>query len=445
MNITIVGAGRVGIHLAKYFADEHQDVFLIDNDRSHLSILESDFNLRTFFGEPIDFRTLREANTEKADVFIAVTVNTATNLVTCALAKSLGAKKTIARVDRYDFVEKGNSNVVRNMGVDHVVYPDYLAALSVISSLDHSWSYGWNDFDNGSIIMTAVTVEETSPISGSLLKDMYKESRTMHVSALKRGSKTIIPHGEDRILPNDILYVTTIPDGIEKVRTITGKEEKIIRRVILLGGSAVAELTAKLADKRYSFVIVDKNLERCRRLAENCPDAEVIYGDGSEQDVLEEAGINSCDAFVALTDNSESNILGCINALDSGVNRTVAEVEKEQYITKAESFRIGAIINKPIITANAIFQIILDSNLSSSKCFAMKDAEVAKMEIKENSSLTKQPVKDLKLPKELNFAGVIKKGKGEIVTGNTVFEPGDNVIVFCLNGSLDKVERLFRK
>lgn len=445
MNITIVGAGRVGIHLAKYFSEEHQDVFLIDNDRTHLSVLESDFNLRTFYGEPIDFKTLREANTEKADIFVAVTSDTATNLVTCAMAKSMGAKKTIARVDKYDFLEKTNAGVIGEMGVDHIVYPDYLAALSVISSLDHPWSYGWNDFNDGAIVMVAVTVTENSPICGLLLKDMYKDNRTMHISALKRGSKIIIPHGEDKIEQNDILYITTIPEGLEKVRALTGKEEKPIRNVILMGGSNVAELLVKLAGKRFSFVIVDKNLGRCRKIAENCGDAEVIYGDGSEQDVLEEAGLNNCDAFVALSDSSESNILGCLTALDSGVTRTVAEVEKEQYIAKAEAFHIGAIVNKPIITANSIFQIILDSDQSSSKCFAMKDAEVAKMEIREGSSLTKQSVKELKLPKELTFAGLIRNGEGEIVTGNTVFQPGDSVIVFCLNGSLDKVERLFKK
>ena len=445
MNITIVGAGRVGIYLAKFFSEEHQDVFLIDSERSHLAVLESDFNLRTFQGNPIDFKTLREANTEKADIFVAVTADTATNLVTCTLAKSMGAKKTIARVDKYDFLDKINSKVVKNMGVDHVVYPDYLSALSVISSLEHSWSYGWNDFNDGAIVMAAITVDENSPIAGFQLKDLYKENRTMHISALKRGSKTIIPHGDDFIFPSDILYVTTVPEGIEKVKAITGKKENPIRKVILMGGSTVAELTAGIAGKKFSCVIVEKSSERCRQLAETCPDAEIIWGDGSDQDVLEEAGINNCDAFVALSDSSESNILGCLTAKDLGVKRTVAEVEKEQYIPKAESFNIGAIINKPIMTANAIFQIILDSDYSSSKCFAMRDAEVARMEIREGSALSKLPVKDLQLPKELTFAGIVRNGKGEIVTGNTVFKKGDSVIVFCLNGSLNKVEKLFRK
>lgn len=445
MNITIVGAGRVGTHLAKYFVEEHQDVFLIDNNRDQLSNLESDYNLRTFFGDPTDFNILRAANVEKADIFVAVTGDASTNIVTCAMAKSMGAKKTIARVDKYQFLEEHNSDVVKKMGVDRVVYPDHLASLSVINSLEHSWSSGWNDFDKGAIVMVAVAVDFSSPINGKMLKELYDEDRTMHISALKRGNQTIIPHGDDVIMAKDILYITTIPEGLEKVKNIAGKTDAPIKKVILMGGSNVAVLAAKEANKKYSLVIIEKNLDRCKRLAEICDNVEIIFGDGSEQEVLEEAGINNCDAFVALTDSSERNILGCITALDSGVVHTMAEVEKEQFISKAESFNIRAIINKPIITANAIYQIILDSDSSSSKFFAMKDAEVAKMEIKEGSILTKSPVKDLKIPKELTFAGLIRNGVGEIVTGNTNFQTGDSIIVFSLNGSLEKVEKLFRK
>lgn len=445
MRITIVGAGRIGIHLAKYFSEENQDVFLVDNDKSHLASLESDFNLRTFLGEPTDFQTLRSANAEKADVFISVTADTPENLVACALAKSMGAKKTIARVDKYDFLESKNLEVVRNMGVDHVVFPDYLSACSVISSLEHPWCNGWSDFNGGEITMIAVTVNEDSPIAGQYLKEIYQEDRLMHISALKRDSQTIIPRGDDIIKPKDILYITTTSEGVERVRKITGKKSYNIRNVILMGGSSVAELTARMASEKFSFTIIEKNIERCRRLTELCSETEIINGDGSEQDVLEEAGINNCDAFVALTDSSESNIIGCLTAEDAGVARTVAEVEKEQFIGKAEAFRIGGIINKPIIAANAIFQIVLDSDPDSSRIFAMKDAEVANMEIKPGSRFTEYAVKDLKLPRELTFAGLIRNGKGEIVTGNTVFQPGDNVIVFCLKGSLAKVEKLFKK
>lgn len=445
MKLTIVGAGRIGIHLAKYFSDERQDVYLVDNDRSHLIGIESDFNLRTFLGDPIDFKILREANAENADVFIAVTANTSDNLVACALAKSMGAKKTIARVDKYDFLEEKNLKVVNLMGVDHIVFPDYLAAATVISSLEHPWSNGWSDFNGGAITMIAVTVNDDAPIAGRYLKDMYKDSRKMHISALKRNSQTLIPRGDDIIKPKDILYITTVSEGIEMVRSITGKKSWDIKKVVLMGGSSAAAITANKGAKKFSISIIEKNIDRCRKLAEMCPDAEIIHGDGSEEDVLEEAGISNCDAFVALTESSERNIIGCLTAEELGVERTIAEVEKEQFINKAESFKIGAIISKPIIAANAIFQLVLDSNPVSSKSFVIKDAEVANMVIKQESKLTRCPVRELTLPRELTFAGLIRDGKGEIVTGDTIFQPGDNIIVFCLNGSLEKVEKLFKK
>lgn len=445
MKITIVGAGRVGVHLAKYFSDEQQDVFLVDNDPVHLRILESDFNLRTFLGEPTDFNILREANAEKADIFVAVTANTSENLVACAMAKSMGARKTIARVDKFNFIDASNEEVVRRMGVDHVVFPDFLSAEAVIGSLTHAWCRGWSEFEDGSIILVAVTVNDSSPIAGLQLKDLYSESRVLHISALRRNHKTIIPRGDDKIENGDILYITAIPAAIGKIRDIMGVSSIEIRKVILMGGSMVSELAVGLSGRKFSYVIIEKNIERCRELTERCPDCDIICGDASEYDVLEEAGINKCDAFIALTDNTESNILSCLTARDVGVHKIIAEVEKEQLIPKAESFQLDAIINKPMITANAIFQLILDADVDSSKCFALADAEVGRLQVRPGSFLTKDCVKDLRLPHELTFAGMVRDGRGEMVTGITKFMPGDTVIVFCLPGALKKVEKLFGK
>ena len=445
MKITIVGAGRVGIHLSKYFADEQQDVYLVDSDPKHLVMLESDFNLRTYCGEPTDFEILREANSEKADIFVAVTANTAENLVACAMAKSMGAKKTIARVDKYNYLLPSNEEVVNRMGVDHVVFPDYLAAQTIISSLQHPWSKDWSEFEDGAIIMVAVEVRPDSRIQGLKLKELFGESRVLHISALRRNHKTLIPHGDDHILAGDTLYITLVPEGLDKVTELIGIDPAPVKKVILMGGSTVSELIAGSAHKSFSFTLIEKNLERCRRLMEVCPESEIIYGDGSELDVLEEAGISKCDAFVALTDNTESNILSCLTSEDMGVRKNIAEVEKEQLIDKAESFNLDTIINKPIITANAIFQLILDANIDSSKCFVLPDAEVGRITVREGSYLTKAKVMDLKLPEELTLAGLIRQGKGKMVTGTTLFQPGDVAIVFCLAGSLKRVEKLFGK
>lgn len=445
MKITIVGAGRVGVHLSKYFADEQQDVFLVDSNPKHLTILESDFNLRTYCGEPTDFETLREANSENADIFVAVTANAAENLVACSMAKSMGAKRTIARVDRYNYLMPSNAPVVKQMGVDHVVFPDFLAAQSIISSLEHAWSKEWSEFEGGAIIMVAVEVTEMSRIRDYQLKELFSENRSLHISALRRNHKTIIPHGDDKIIVGDILYVTFTPQGLDMIMELIGVESMSVKNVILMGGSMVSELIARIALSKLKCTIIEKDREKCRRLMASCPESEIIFGDGSELDVLEEAGIHKCDAFVALTDNTESNILSCLTAEDLGVKKIVAEVEKEQLIEKAESFRLDTIINKPIITANAIFQLILDANMDSSKCFVLPDADVGRIRVKAGSFLTRDKVTNLKLPSELTLAGLIRNGKGEMVTGTTQFLPGDTAIVFCMAGALRRIEKLFGK
>lgn len=445
MRITIVGAGRVGIHLAKYFADEQQDVFIVDNNPEHLAVLESDFNLRTFVGEPTDLGTLRDANSDKADIFVAVTADTPENIVACAMAKSMGAKKTIARVDEYAYLLPDNEAVVKKMGVDHVVFPDFLAAQTVISSLEHGWCRAWSEFENGSIIMVAVAVSEEAPIAGKYLKEFFSENRSLHISALRRNHNTLIPVGTDKILPDDVLYVTATPEGIDKIRELTGVSPFEIKNVILMGGSMTAQLAAQLAAGKFDVTIIEKNRDRCRRLMQECPDVDIICGDGSELDVLQEAGINNCDAFVALTDNTEGNILSCLTAHDIGVKKNIAEVEKEQLIAKAESFRIDSIVNKPVITSTSIFQLILDSEIYSSDYLSLPDAEIGRLPVKEGSFLTKQPVMRLKLPHGLTFAGVIRNGQGAMVTGNTILQSGDIVIVICLPGSLKRVEKLFGK
>lgn len=445
MKITVVGAGRIGMHLAKYFVEENQDVFLVDADRTRLAELEMDYNLRTFCGNPTDFDVLREAGADRCDVFTAVTGNTAENLVACSVAKSMGARKTIARVEDAGYLKEDNRAVLSKMGVDHVVFPDFVAASAVCDALEHSWCTSWYEFNNGEIILIGVRVTDDSPLNGRQLKDLFTESRYFHISAMRRNHATLIPRGDDCILTGDTLYITTMHQWLDKVKLTTGIKDLGIKNVLIVGGSTVAELVTKNADDRFDFVIVEKNMARCRQLSETCGKCDVICGDASRFDVLAEAGIVKSQAFVALMDNTESNILSCLTARDAGVARTVAEVEKEQLIEKAEAFNIDSIINKPVITANSIFQLILDADYNTSKCFVMNDAEVARLSVKPSSYLTSAPVKDLKLPRDLTLAGMIRGGRGMLVTGNTVLESGDSVIVFCLKGSLDKVEKLFRK
>lgn len=211
-----------------------------------------------------------------------------------------------------------------------------------------------------------------------------------------------------------------------------------------MGGSRIAIRLCALAGDEFNFRIMDIDRERCLRLSEKCPNASIINADARDTDALLDAGISDMDAFIALADSSETNILTCLSAKELGVVKTIAEVENLQFISEAEGLNIGTIINKKLLASSRIFQMLLDRDTSTSKCMALADAEVAEIVAKEGSKITRGPVKDLHLSRDMTIAGLIRDGKGLLVSGNTVIQPGDRVVVFTLNGVIHKVEKLFK-
>ena len=189
--------------------------------------------------------------------------------------------------------------------------------------------------------------------------------------------------------------------------------------------------------------LFDRDPERCRVLSETLPHCNVVCSDATNTDVIEDEGIGDCDVFVALTEHSESNILSCIMAKNHGVRKTIAEVENIQFIPEAESLNIGTVINKKLLASSRIFQIMLDSDVDNSKCLALADAEVAELEIKPGAKVTRGQVKDLKLNRDMTIAGLSRNGVGMLVKGDTQLQAGDRVVVFCLSGSLHKIEKIF--
>lgn len=443
MKIVIAGAGEVGMYLAKFLSREDQDIMLIDKDSERLNRLDANYNLMTVTGDPTTFEALREASAGSADLFIAVTPYETDNIVACATAKSLGAKTTVARIERFDFMDERNRPFVNRMGVDRVIYPEYLAASEILRSMDHAWTRSWYELHNGEIILVGVTVTEDAPMCGMSLRDLSSAGHSFHVSAIRRNHETIIPRGNDIIEAEDIMYITSTSKGIRHLMEMTGNEETRLRSALIMGGSKIAVRLLNLANGRYRFTVVEPDRKRCEKISMLCPNAEIIQGDARDPELLAEAGITDTDVFIALTDSSESNILSCLTAREAGVMKTVAEVENIQFIPQAEGLNIGTIINKKLLASSSIFQLLLDTDHSTSKCLAIADAEVAEMVIKVNSKLTKGAVKDLKLPRELTLAAMIRQGKGMLISGTTELMPGDSVLVFCLRGALKKVEKLF--
>ena len=443
MRIVIVGAGEVGSHLAKLLSDEEQDIMLVDADAERLALLDANYNLMTYVGNPTSFATLREAGAGRCDLFIAVTPYESNNIVACSVAKNLGARYTVARIDTYDFMDPANTAHVKHMGVDKVIYPEYLAAQEIVTALKRTWVRNWFELHDGQIILAGVKLRPGAPLAGMKLKDFTYSNRHFHVSAIKRNHETIIPRGDDHMEIGDILYFTTTRDHVDDLLALTGKTEHKIKRVLIMGGSKIAVRLVNSAHEEFRFKIIESDLEICRKLPQKCPDCEIIHGDARDIDLLGDVGIADMDAFVALTASSETNIFTCLTAKELGVKKTIADVENIQFISQAENLNIGTVINKKLLASSTIFQLLLDADSSTSKCLALADAEVAEIEVQPGSKITRSAVKDLTLPRELTLAGLIRDGQGMLISGGTQLQAGDHVLVFCLAGNLHKVERLF--
>lgn len=210
-----------------------------------------------------------------------------------------------------------------------------------------------------------------------------------------------------------------------------------------MGGSRIARQLCQMAGDKFNFKILDPDREKCLKLSEQCHNALVINADARDTDVLSDAGITDADAFIAISDSSEANILTCLAAKEFGVKKTIAEVENLQFISEAEGLNIGTVVNKKLLASSRIFQMLLDRDTSTSKCLALADAEVAEIVAKEGSKITRAPIKDLRLSSYMTIAGLIRDGKGQLVSGNTTIQAGDRVVVFTLDGVIHKVEKLF--
>ena len=445
MKIIIAGAGNVGTHLAKLLSREKQDIILMDDDEEKLTALSSNFDLLTVTASPSSISGLKEVGVKEADLVIAVTPDESRNMTACMLATNLGAKKTVARIDNYEYLLPKNKEFFQKLGVDSLIYPEMLAAKEIVSSMRMSWVRQWWEFCGGALILIGTKMREKAEILNIPLYELGGPNIPYHVVAIKRGTETIIPRGDDVIKLHDIVYFTTTRKYIPYIRKIAGKEDYAdVRNVMIMGGSRIAVRTAQYVPDYMQVKIVDNDINRCNRLTELLDDKTmIINGDGRDMDLLIEEGLKNTEAFVALTGNSETNILACLAAKRMGVEKTVAEVENIDYIGMAESLDIGTVINKKMIAASHIYQMMLDADVSNVKCLTFANADVAEFTVPAGAKITKHFIKDLGLPKGTTIGGMIRNGEGVLVTGDTLIQPGDHVVVFCLSMMIKKIEKFF--
>ena len=447
MKIVIVGAGAVGTHLSKLLSREHEDCVLIDDREQCLSRL-SDYDVMTYLASPTSIKALKEAGTAHADLFVGVTPEESTNITACVIAHALGAKKTVARIDNYEYLSAQNKTFFKELGIDSMVYPEVLAAIDINNGLKLSWVRQRWDVHDGALVLLGIKLRETAEILNQPLRELSGPDDPYHIVAIKRGGETIIPGGLDELRVNDLAYFMTTKEYIPYIRKIVGKEHYTdVKNVIIMGGGKTA-LRAALTKPDYMNVrIIESDAERCEKLNELLGDNDtmVIHGDGRDLGLLEEEGIKNTQAFVALTGNAETNILACLTAKKLGVRKTIAMVENLDYVSMAEGLDIGTIINKKTVAASHIYQMMLGAEVSNLRSLMLVDSEVAEFTAAEGSRVTKKMVKDLGLPFGVTIGGLVRKGQGMLVNGNSQIQVGDSVMVFCHEQKLNNVEKFFKK
>ncbi|MBR7049764.1 MAG: Trk system potassium transporter TrkA [Prevotella sp.] len=446
MKIIIAGAYAIGSYLAQLLTRNNYDITLLDDVSENLDKLGRDFDLLTIEASPTSIKALKMAGVQQTDLFIAVTPNEDTNITACSLAKTLGAKRTVAKVDKYEYVDPENTRVFKEMGIDSVIYPEMLAAKDIINGLKMSWVRQRWDVHGGALVMLGIKIRESCEILNRPLREICGPDDPFHIVAIKRGEETIIPGGNDVLEVLDLAYFMTTKNYIPYIRRIVGKEHYVdVKNVMIMGGGTTAVRTVNTMPEYMDAKIIEKDPERCEHLNEQFEneDTLVINGDGRDVALLTEEGIRSTQAFVALTNNAETNILACLTAKRMGVRKTVASVENIDYVNMAESLDIGTIVNKKVIAASHIYQMLLDANVQNVKFLMTSNADIAEFVPVQGSKVTRKPVKDLGLPRGMTIGGLVRGETGMLVSGNTIIEPGDSVVVFCHGVDIKSIEKLF--
>ena len=445
MKIVISGIGEMGSHLARMLSGNGHDITVIDIDTKALNELNTLADLITIEGDTTTFAVLRKAGVRRCDLFIAVNHDENQNILAAIMAKQLGAKKSIARVDNNEYLEPNNKEMFINMGIDYLFYPEKVAAQEVTNLLGHTSTTDYVDFSGGLLALIVFKLEPTSPLIGRKLMDLAADGSIseFRAVAITRGSQTIIPRGQDEFFEGDVVYIIARKDVAKSVTELSGQKSVEVKSLMILGGSRIGVRVALELQDEMNVKIIEYNGEKAYRLAEELDKTLIIHEDGRILDAMLEEGLVNTDAFLAVTGRSETNILAAMQAKRMGVKKVIAEVENLNYIRLAESVGIDTIINKKRVTASNIFRFTMSTDVQAIRCLSGSEAEVLEFIVKPNSPATKCAIKDMRLPQDVIIGGIVRGDKVFIAVGDTRINAYDRVVVFSMPGSIATVGEFF--
>ncbi|HDZ58954.1 MAG TPA: Trk system potassium transporter TrkA, partial [Ignavibacteriales bacterium] len=334
----------------------------------------------------------------------------------------------------------------KEVGIDFMIYPEELAAQETVNLIKRTAATDLLEFEGGKLSVMGIRLDKNAPVIDKSLTEVAHEYPNVdfRIVAIYRNFRTIIPSGRDKFFANDQVFVITKPEGIKMILKLAGKEDINFNNIMILGGSKIGRMVAELLEENMTVKLIESDEDKTFSLAGDLPDTLVIHGDGRDIDLLAQEGIIDVDAFVAVTEDAETNIITCLMAKHLGVKKSIALVDKADYVPLTQTIGLDSLINKKLIAANSILQFIRRGEILAQTVLEGIDAQIFEYNAQSNSPITKKPVKDLDFPREAIIGGVIRNDKSFIVVGDSQIKAGDKVVIFSLPAGVKKIEKLFK-
>lgn len=448
MNIVIVGAGEVGTHIASQLVAEQKDVVIIEKDPECAARASNMLDCLVVTGEGSNVDVLRQAGAENADIFIAATSVDEVNMISCFVAGSaFNTPIKIARVRNVDYMRGGllkNSSI----GIDYLVNPEIEAAFDIVQTVVHGASSGIFAFQGTNAQLRDFLVKDDSIFNGVLVKDIRSLiDQNFIIAGVLRNEMLHIPKGDFQILTGDHIYIVALGKSFNKILTRAGMTVDKLKRIVLVGGGLIGKhIAGMLIEDGKDVRIIEKDYERCKELSALYPEATVINGNISDQDVFEEENIAYTDAIITTTQSEELNILAGVYAKSKGVKRAVALIDKLNYTTLATNLGIDSCISAKLSSVDAILKFIRKGNIKNVYTIFEGQAEAIEFIVgNSNQNIVGKKIMDLKLPAGCLIITVQRHRKTIIPTGSFVIEEGDSLITFVTHDEISRLEELFNK
>ncbi len=446
MNVVIVGIGEVGSHIARVLIGEGHNVTLVEEDPAAVARAEEEFDAMIVTGHGASPRALRQAGTADADLFVAVSSTCEVNLVAAITARSLGAKRTIARVSNPGYFDEPRGIVSNMLGIDIVINPMFQIAAEIRRLVRSRSALAVQDFADHQIEMVQLPVEADTRVVGRPLKDLRLPEQSIVVCIL-RGEELIVPGGNDTLLPGDeALLVGRIDSILDIEKAFHRRKIRFGRRAMIVGGGLIAQSVARaLEADDFAVTLLEKDRERCQELSSALESTVVLHADATNSALLEEEGVAQVDVFIALSDEDEVNLMASLLAKSLGCRRCMALVHRPDYAPVCERLGIDTTLSPRLTVAQQVLKYVSDGQLISVLPIKGGRAEFIEFIVARESRIAETRLSDSLMPRGALVCAVLGAQGALVPNGDYVFHAGDQVVVFALHELRSRIERLFRK